>query len=251
MLSLDTALVSHIGDRADNQDRAEILITDESVFAVVADGMGGHAKGDLAAETAVVNLLDEFRLNQHHQKDPESFFRSALARAQKEVLALGQGMPATSRPGAMVVCVLIHNDILYWAHIGDSRTYHLRGTRLLARTRDHTMVEALVSAGEITPVEALTHPERHLVEYCLGVDDGMPLDTIDAPRTLARGDTVLLCTDGLWAQLDETFLLQSLASADDLEQNLEQLVTQAVECGRGMSDNVTAIALRVLAEEDE
>lgn len=248
MLSLDTAQISLIGNREGNQDRAEVFIADDSLLAVVTDGMGGHTQGDLAAEVAISCLNNAFREVQHRPSDPRTFLRKVLQRAQDEVFVLGKGMPAELRPGTMIACALIHREILYWAHVGDSRTYHLRGGKLLMRTRDHTVVESLIEAGQLTIDEALSHPDRHLVEYCLGVDAQLPIRIVGGPQPLVSDDTVLLCSDGFWGQLPEPEILSTLRSPNDLEGALRQLASKAVCRGNGTSDNVTAIAIRAVEE---
>lgn len=248
-MELDTAQVSLTGDRSDNQDRAEILISDESVLAVVADGMGGHARGDLAAETAVASLVNSFRQARRSPADPAKFLGDAIAIAHREVLELGAGMRADIRPGTIIVCALVSGSKLWWANVGDSRAYHVRSGRVLARTRDHTVVEALVSAGDLTPEQAHLHPERHVVEYCLGVDEVEPPTHISDARELARGDIVLLCTDGFWSQLGEAVIMERIAKDEDIEETVKELAEDAVRAARPQSDNVTAVALRI--EEGE
>src|SRR5690625_275207 len=102
-MELETAQATLVGDRADNQDRAEILIGDEATFAILADGMGGHAKGDLAAETAIASLSASFRGARGRSRAPEGFLNDALAVAHGEVLTLGGGMPPEAKPGTIVV----------------------------------------------------------------------------------------------------------------------------------------------------
>lgn len=244
-MELDTAEVSLTGDRPDNQDRAEVLISDESVLAIVADGMGGHARGDLAAETAVVSLVDSFRRARHNPAVPAEFFADAIAAAHREVLELGAGMRPDIRPGTIIVCALVSGGKLWWANVGDSRAYHVRDGRVIARTRDHTVVETLIAAGELTPEQAYMHPERHIVEYCLGVDNSQPPANICKARSLAPGDIVLLCSDGFWSQLGEAVIMERIAKDEPIGDTLQELAEDAVRAGRPHSDNVTAIALRI------
>lgn len=245
-MELDSAQISLIGHRQDNQDRAEVLFGDESQLAIVADGMGGHACGDLAAETAVTSLVNSFRRLRQHPLPPDEFFKTALATAHEEVLALGAGMQPAIRPGTIIVCALVTGDQLRWAHVGDSRAYHVRNGHVLTRTQDQSVVGALLAAGEISTEQALLHPERHMVEYCLGVDKNTPPIPTIVPRKLEAGDIVLLCSDGLWSQLGEAFMAERLSNADDLQITLQSLAEDAVRAGYPHSDNVTAVALRAL-----
>lgn len=244
-MNLETAQVSLIGDRAENQDRVEILVRDQGAFAIVADGMGGHADGARAAETALACSANAFRGAQLSRLDPERFLAETIAAAHTEVLALGEGMPLEVKPGATVVCALILGKKMWWAHVGDSRAYHLRDGQLLARTRDHTEVESWIEAGQITPLEAGRHPGRHLVDYCLGVASETPPVALSDAITLAVGDVVLLCSDGLWSQIEETDLCERLNRPEDLQTALTTLSAAAAEAGSPRSDNVTVAALRV------
>lgn len=245
-MELDSAQVSLIGHRQDNQDRAEVLFGDESQLAIVADGMGGHARGDLAAETAIASLVDSFRRLRQRPMAPEKFFETALATAHEEVLALGAGMRPEIRPGTIIVCALVTANRLSWSHVGDSRAYLIRDGRIIARTQDQSVVGDLLAAGEITAEQALIHPDRHMVQYCLGVDEVTPPIPVSEPRKLKAGDIVLLCSDGLWSQLGEAYIVERLSQADDLQQSLQALAEDAVRGGHPQSDNVTAVAFRAM-----
>lgn len=246
----DTAQITLIGDRQENQDRTEILIRDDTLLAVVADGMGGHANGDIAAETAVRSLARYFRRNPPPYEDPGAFLRSALHGAHRDVYALGENMHLENRPGTTAVCALVRGDQLWWTNIGDSRAYHVRGARVLDRTYDHTVIEGLVAAGEITREQAQLHPERHIIEYCLGIDDEAPPVHVGKARLLAAGDTVLLCSDGLWSQLGEAVILDRLGAAEPLERIAGTLAEDAVDAAHPQSDNVAVVVLRAMADEE-
>ena len=245
-MDLDSAQISLIGHRQDNQDRAEVLFGDDNLLAIVADGMGGHARGDLAAETAVASLINSFRALRQKPLPSDEFFKRAIGLAHEDVLALGAGMRPEIRPGTIIASALITGNELRWAHIGDSRAYLMRSGRIIARTQDQSVVGTLLAAGEITQAQALIHPERHMVQYCLGVDEEKPPIPISDPMKLKKGDIVLLCSDGLWSQLGEAYILEKLSDADDLQTTLQALAEDAVRGGYPQSDNVTAVALRVV-----
>jgi len=245
-MDLDSAQISLIGHRQDNQDRAEVLFGDDNLLAIVADGMGGHARGDLAAETAVASLINSFRALRQNPLPSNEFFKRAIGLAHEDVLALGAGMRPEIRPGTIIVSALITSNKLRWAHIGDSRAYLVRDGRVIARTQDQSVVGLLLAAGEITQAQALIHPERHMVQYCLGVDEETPPIPVSDAMEVKEGDIIMLCTDGLWSQLGEAYIMEKLSEADDLQTALQALGEDAVRGGYPQSDNVTAVALRVV-----
>ncbi|HEX5313430.1 MAG TPA: protein phosphatase 2C domain-containing protein [Gammaproteobacteria bacterium] len=246
-MRFDTAQISLIGNRPENQDRTEILRAEGSLLAIVADGMGGHARGALAAETAVASLGASFR-DDRSPRDPDEFLRAALACAHATVFALGKDKSFTQRPGTTAVCALVSGEELRWVHVGDSRAYHFRAARLLDRSRDHTRIESRLAAGEISPEAASLHPDRHVVEYCLGVLEDSPPAEVSAARRLEPGDVVLLCSDGFWSQLDEERIGERLATGERLAPAIRALAEEAASGANPHSDNVSAVALRVAAD---
>lgn len=246
----ESAQISLVGDRRDNQDRAEILVSDESVLIVVADGMGGHPHGDLAAETAVASLSSSFRRSRGRLVDATRFLQEAFVAAHNEVLGLARSASPEGRPGTTAVCALILGEELWWTSVGDSRAYHLRGGSVLERSTDHTIVDSLLAAGAITRDQALLHPDRHIVEYCLGIDRTPPPVDVEGPRDIAVDDLVLLCSDGLWSQIGEALMVECVRQPGDLEEVARSLAEDAVSAARPQSDNVTVALLRAVPDEE-
>ena len=206
-LQIETADVSLIGHREENQDRVAVAAADQAVLLVVIDGMGGHAEGARAAETALATLLEAFWQTPHPIFDPLGFLHLSLGSAHEEVVKLGAGLSVEARPRATCAVCLVQDSAAYWAHVGDSRVYQLRQSQVLERTRDHSHVEVLLREGLITEAEVHGHPMRNYVECCLGGDAALPEMTISTRRRLKSGDVLLLCTDGLWANLkDQDFV---------------------------------------------
>ena len=143
-LKLEHAKVSALGDRADNQDRAAVVVADQAAMMLVFDGMGGHADGALAAETGIRVVQDLFMAAKLPVFDPQGFLYLALARAHEAVVELGASLAVNFRPRATCAACLIQESGAWWAHIGDSRIYHVRDGRVLSRSRDHSHVEILV-----------------------------------------------------------------------------------------------------------
>jgi serine/threonine protein phosphatase PrpC len=244
-LQIETADVSLIGHREENQDRVAVAEADKAALLVVVDGMGGHAEGARAAETALATLLEAFWQSSHPIFDPLGFLHLSLGRAHEEVVRLGAALSVEARPRATCAVCLVQESAAYWAHVGDSRIYQLRHSSVMERTRDHSHVEVLLREGLITEAEVQGHPMRNYVECCLGGDAALPEMTISSRRRLNRGDVLLLCTDGMWANLrDEDFVRLAQVHARPLRDSLNELGTRAVEASAPYSDNTSAAALR-------
>ncbi|MDP9013091.1 MAG: protein phosphatase 2C domain-containing protein [Pseudomonadota bacterium] len=244
-LQIETADVSLIGHRDENQDRVAVATAEHAVLLVVIDGMGGHAEGARAAETALATLLEAFWQTPHPIFDPLGFLHLSLGRAHEEVVKLGAGLGVESRPRATCAVCLVQEAAAYWAHVGDSRVYQLRQSQVLERTRDHSHVEVLLREGLITEAEVHGHPMRNYVECCLGGDAALPEMSISTRRRLKPGDVLLLCTDGLWANLkDQDFVRFAHTAGKPLRDTLNDLGTRAVAASAPYSDNTSAAALR-------
>ena len=244
-MQIETADVSLIGHREENQDRVAVAAGEQAVFLVVIDGMGGHAEGARAAETALATLLEAFWQTPHPIFDTLGFLHLALGRAHDEVVKLGASLSVEARPRATCAVCLVQDAAAYWAHVGDSRVYQLRQAQVLERTRDHSHVEVLLREGLITEAEVHGHPMRNYVECCLGGDTALPEMSISTRRRLKVGDVLLLCTDGLWASLkDQDLVAFAQASDKTLREALLALGEQAVQAAAPHSDNTSAAALR-------
>ncbi len=135
--------------------------------------------------------------------DPQGFLTLSLARAHDRVVKLGDGVALDHKPRATCAVCLVQDGGAYWAHVGDSRIYQLRGGRIHARTRDHSHVELLLREGLIAESEMRSHPMRNFVECCLGGDVPLPDMSVTARNKLEPGDVLLVCTDGLWSGLED------------------------------------------------
>jgi serine/threonine protein phosphatase PrpC len=246
-LRFETAEISLLGDREENQDRAAVREGPGGLLLVVADGMGGHAGGALAAATAVDSMLRSFDAASP-EVAPGDFLRDAISRAHDAVVAVGEQVGIGSRPRTTCAACLVRDGVATWAHVGDSRVYHAREGALQTRTRDHTAIEALLQDGLISEDEIPGHPMRHYVEFCLGGAPEQPLITVSEPSALAPGDLLLLCSDGLWSGLADTDIAAGPQGDTALADWLSRIAGRAVRACMPYSDNTTAAALRVLAD---
>jgi serine/threonine protein phosphatase PrpC len=246
-LRFETAEISLLGDREDNQDRVAIHDGASGLLMVVADGMGGHAGGALAATTAVDSLRESFD-GAAPGFEPARFLREALARAHDAVVVVGEEVGIGSRPRTTCAVCLVHDGVATWAHVGDTRVYFSRAGELVTRTRDHTAIEALLQDGLISEDEIPGHPMRHYVEFCLGGAPEQPLVTVSEPTELAPGDMVLLCSDGLWSGASDATLAAGPQQDASLADWLSRTAGRAVRACTPYSDNTTAAALYVRAD---
>jgi len=249
-MQIEYAKVSALGDRSDNQDRAAVVVADNAALMLVFDGMGGHSDGARAAEAGLKIVQDLFMDATLPIFDPQGFLYMALAHAHDEVVDIGQDVAVDFRPRATCAVCLVQEGGSFWAHIGDSRIYHVRDGTVLSRSRDHSHVEVLIQEGAITEEEAQDHPMRNFVECCIGGDAPVPDMSITVRQELRPGDVLLACSDGLWSGLGDEDMAQIGSPGDNnLAQNLKELSVQALNANAPYSDNTTGTALRWLSGE--
>ena len=246
-MQIEYTKISVLGDRKDNQDRAAVVATDNAALMLVFDGMGGHSDGARAAETGMQIVMDLFVEATQPIFDPQGFLYMALSRAHDEVVNIGQDVAVDFRPRATCALCLVQEGGSYWAHIGDSRIYQVRGGSVLKRSRDHSHVEVLIQEGAITEEEAKDHPMRNFVECCIGGDAPVPDMSITHQMPLHAGDVLLACSDGLWSGLSDDDMAQiGTPGENNLVDNLKALSIRALEVNAPYSDNTTGTALRWL-----
>ncbi len=248
-MEIEYAKVSALGDRTDNQDRAAVVVADDAAMMLVFDGMGGHSDGARAAEVGLRVVQDLFVSSELPIFDPQGFLYMALARAHDEVVALGADVDLDFRPRATCAVCLVQDGGSYWAHIGDSRIYHMRGGQVVSRSRDHSHVEVLIQEGAISEEEALDHPMRNFVECCIGGDAPVPGMTITARKPFEKGDVLLACTDGLWTgSTDEQLAVMATRDAEPLAENLKAISLRSLAVNAPYSDNTTGTAVRWIGD---
>ena len=244
-MDIEYAKVSALGDRTDNQDRAAVVVADDAAMMLVFDGMGGHSDGARAAEVGLKVVQDQFMASDLPVFDPQGFLYMALSRAHDEVVGIGADLDVDFRPRATCAICLIQEHGCYWAHVGDSRIYHMRDGRLITRSRDHSHVEVLIQEGAISEEEALDHPMRNFVECCIGGDVPVPGMSITRLNPLEPGDVLLACTDGLWTgSTDDEIAAIATRTDQPLAESLKALSLKALTTNAPYSDNTTGTAVR-------
>jgi serine/threonine protein phosphatase PrpC len=248
-LKVEYADISLLGAREENQDRATVAVAEHAALLLVVDGMGGHADGARAAEVTQRVLLESFWHTPQPLFDPLGFLHMTLGRAHEEVVRIGAHLPLEQRPRATCAVCIVQQGTAWWAHIGDSRIYHMRDGALIARTRDHSHVELLLREGLITVEQVQMHPMRNFVESCIGGDPILPDMSITPRQLLEPGDVLLVCTDGLWGALRDTEMTQRFeVPGATLRDSLLALGELAVARAGAGSDNTSAAALRWLGD---
>jgi len=232
-----------IGGRPVNQDRMGYAFTRECLLMLVADGMGGHLRGEIAAQVAMQSIAATFQREARPAlADPARFLERALRRAHDEILACPaiHGLPEA--PRTTVVACIVQGENAWWAHAGDSRACWIRDGAMLARTRDHSRVETLLAMGLLQPDEAAVHPDRNKLYNCLGSPAEPQIELAQA-EGLREGDLLLLCSDGVWGAVTEAELLRVL-SLGPVQQAVPELVRRSVATGGRFADNATALEMR-------
>jgi PPM family protein phosphatase len=246
-LRVEYAELSLQGGRDSNQDRVSVAVGEEAALLIACDGMGGHAEGERAAEIAQQTVVERFWQATLPLLDPLGFLHLSLGAAHGNVVALAPRLPIEQRPRATCAVCVVQQTSAYWAHIGDSRVYHLRSGQVRERTRDHSHVELLMREGVISAGQMQNHPMRNFVESCLGGEAILPEMALNPRRSLLPGDLLLVCTDGFWANLDETVIGSAFSTLGlSLGDTLSALSAQAVLNAGGGSDNTSVAALRFL-----
>jgi len=245
-LRVEHAELSLIGDREENQDRVLVVADEKSVLLIAIDGMGGHSDGAGAAQLAVETVRDAFNRVQHPVFDPIGFLHLAIGRAHANLVLLGANQSMGARPRATCALCLVQDGAAYFAHVGDSRIYHLRDGAVLSRTRDHSHVELLVQEGLISPDQAQSHPMRNYVESCLGGDWLLPEMVIGRLVRVQPRDTLLVCTDGFWSNLLDEDIAASFYSGVPLNTALQAITEFAVRRASVGADNSSAAVMKLL-----
>jgi protein phosphatase len=209
-------------------------------LAVVADGMGGQEGGEIASRLAV-NAIRETYLARP-ERDPHECLVHAFQAAHNAILECVREHPALQDMGTTCTAVAITDGQAHVAHIGDSRLYLIRGSTVERLTHDHTAINRLIEQGIITPEQAETHPQRHVLTAALSARRDVSADFSPAPISLRSGDLLVLCTDGLWTQVPDDELL-SIVRGNPPTEACRELVRLAK--ARGGPDNITVQILRV------
>ena len=233
--------ISRRGDREKNEDRMGYCYTREAGLFLLADGMGGHPEGEVAAQMALQALSAMFqRAARPIINDPAGFLSDAILAAHRQILRYALDRAMDDTPRTTIVAALLQGNTAYWAHCGDSRLYQVRGGQLVTRTRDHSYMEQrLTLAADAKP--SAYQNNRNVLFTCLGSPTKPQID-IKGPVELEHGDRLLLCSDGLWGSVDDDVIVHHVGSKP-VPTSAPDLVEVALQNAKGTSDNVTVLAI--------
>ena len=240
---------SKVGDRSGNEDRVGYSFGKDVLLMVICDGMGGHEGGEVAAEIAVQEITRRFQQEARNKlRKPFEFLVSAVQSAHRAIVAHAVEQNLLECPRTTCVVCVIQNGYAYWAHAGDSRLYILRKGQKLAATSDHSKIQQMLEAGQITAEQAAKHPDRNKIFSCLG---GVVPPHIDIGREakLESGDTIMLMTDGFWAHIPAQ-ILATMLQKQALTSVMPGLMKEAHRRANGEGDNLTVVAMTWEDQED-
>lgn len=235
-MNVRIASVSECGSRDYNEDSVGSFVGEDCWCLVLADGLGGHGKGEVASQTAVDAVRDVF----FNEGNPEV---SGMIEAAQAAVTLKQkenndffSMKTT------LTTVLIDNENISWGHVGDSRIYFFRKNKLISRTLDHSVPQMLVNAGEIKDSEIRGHVDRNKLLRVVGTKWDSPRYDLSEKIRLIGAEAVLMCSDGFWEYIEDKQMVKLLKKASSPEEWLENMKAVVLKNGAGCNmDNFSAV----------
>ena len=252
-LRLDAHLITDVGlARERNEDRCgafspedEETLAERGRLFVVADGMGGHAGGDIAAEMTVQSLPAVYF--QGEWDGPTTTLRRAFVEANSSIERRAASDPGRHGMGAAAVAAVVIGERAVVAHLGDCRAYLVRAGEAKRLTSDHSWVEERIAAGQLTADEAKVHHYRHVLTRALGAEE--EADPAVTEMAFAPGDALILCSDGLWGVVEDGEIVEHASRAADAREAATRLVDLALE--RGGPDNISIAVVRAMPGDSQ
>jgi len=231
--------ISRKGGRKKNEDRMGYCYTRESGLFVLADGMGGHPEGEVAAQLALQTISALYQREARPQiEDTVKFLSAALTAAHHQIIRYASEKGMLDMPRTTLVACILQGTGATWVHCGDSRLYVVRDGALLTRTRDHSYLERQKGDPNFIKTNRIN---RNILFTCLG-SPTKPVFDIAGPVVLQQGDKLMLCSDGLWGSLTDAEIVKHLVSKG-VSDAVPDLVENALRVGGERSDNVTVLAM--------
>lgn len=234
---------SRRGGRPYNEDRVAYAYTSETLLMAVADGMGGHSQGQVAAQMLVSTLTDLFKARaKPHLPDVPAFLLDGIYAAHDAINEYALRNKMNDPPRTTCVVGVLQRGVAYWAHVGDSRLYHFSNRKFVSRTHDHSAVQQLVDDGLLEEEQMCVHPDRNKLYNSIG-GYSLPDIELSDPVLLREGDVLLLCSDGVWSELSVEEIGSTLR-AYPLERATKHILDYAEFRGGKWADNLSMVAMR-------
>ncbi|MHB8276972.1 MAG: Stp1/IreP family PP2C-type Ser/Thr phosphatase [Candidatus Humimicrobiaceae bacterium] len=210
---------------------------DKGSIFLICDGMGGHKAGEVASQYASIKIVEYFYKSP--QKDIPSKLNESIRMVNREIYNLSQKDSSKRGMGTTVIAVVIFENTLYFANVGDSRAYLLRNDSIRKLTKDHSWLEEKISEGVLSPSEARNNPNKNIITKCVGYEPDVEPNF--GSIVLKEGDRLILCSDGLWDELNDFKIKEMALSNSDLKKSVERLISAAE--GNGGKDNITVVGI--------
>lgn len=239
---MDYTIISNIGNREQNEDYVNGIIEDatNSGFFVVADGLGGHGRGEVASQSVVESCLSCYR----DSSDKEGFIEKTISCAQRVLLEKQIAENAQDEMKTTIVALLVLEDKVCWGHVGDSRLYYFKNRKLVSRTIDHSVPQMLALSGEIRDKDIRKHPDRNKVLRVMGTEWEDNQAELSEDIIREGGEAFLLCTDGFWENITEKEMIRCLKRSKTSGEWLEKMNCIVQKRGKKTDmDNNTALVV--------
>lgn len=234
------AMLSKAGSRENNEDSIGMYQDEDSWCFILADGLGGHGKGEVASRVAVDSVIEQFVV----QDEREDFLDRAFEAAQKAIMTRQRTDRTCFDMKTTMVVLDIEKEKVQWGHIGDSRLYYFQNGKLKERTLDHSVPQMLVAVGEIKEKDIRHHPDRNRLLRVLGVEMDEMNHQLSEPLEVNGKQAYLLCSDGFWELIEEKKMEATLRKASDPEKWLEAMEEIVLKNGKNTDmDNYSAVAV--------
>jgi protein phosphatase len=230
--------ITHQGlQRKNNEDRRLVkLLDNDCALLVIADGMGGHAGGEVAAELA----LESFEGYRPGGPDISAELLNRIEQAHKSIMERSRALPSLRGMGTTLTALCLTGNSAFWAHAGDTRIYHFHKGSLIRITEDHTIAGMFLKKGEITREQARLHPYGHVLTRCVGCEQHEP---DSGEFALTNGDYVLLSSDGLHDLISDEQIAAFLSEDITIAEKLDRMISACLQAGG--RDNITAVIARI------
>ena len=235
---MNIKIITNIGGRNENQDFFKSTNTKFGLLIIVCDGMGGTNGGALASKLATDVITSE--VAETNSPDPVNALFNAIYKANFEIFRRSVKNPELKGMGTTLTCLLVAKEKAYSCHVGDSRIYQIRNSKIIFKTEDHSKVYELVKRGIISEKEARNHPENNIIERAMGIKPVVDVEMHE--HSYKKGDRFLLCTDGIHGFLSDNEILLKIES-ETIENATKKLIDATNQKGLssgGKHDNMTA-----------